>query len=119
MLAMLSFRITEFADARIGSTRLPPILGYGSVLLVHTSEILLSILDRSIRRGARVGILLDDICDLERIIEVEELLVYFCASVFLMMTCCKLDLGPRVAARCIESLLEKFGNRTEPTFFIS
>ena len=81
--------------------RLLLIPGKGKTLLVQTSAMAISSLIRSCRRGARVGMCADDICDCERITEkgVVELFAYFGASVFLMITCCKFEFGPKVAAR--------------------
>lgn len=64
MLAMLSLRITELAEARIGlSGLLDTIPGYGSTSRDQTSVSAVSRRIRSARRGARVGTWPEDMCD--------------------------------------------------------
>lgn len=68
MLAMLSFRITEFADARIWfSTLRFDMPGNGKTSFVHTSSMAVSRRTRSALLGARVGMLLDERSDCERL----------------------------------------------------
>jgi hypothetical protein len=65
MLAMDSFRITEFAEALIEFSPLilPLMPGKGRSALVYTSEMWFSSFTLSERRGARVGTWTADICD--------------------------------------------------------
>jgi hypothetical protein len=104
MLAMLSFRITEFADARMWfSTLRLPIPGKGNMSLVHVSSRADSSRILSALLGAKVGTWLVDMCDCDRVTEFGANggggSGNFCACVFLMMTCAIFVFEPRVAAR--------------------
>jgi hypothetical protein len=112
MLAMLSFRIIEFADARIWfSTLRFDMPGNGSMSFVHTSSSIVSSLMRSALRGARVGTWWEDMNDCDRVTTPGDNVGgesgSFCACVFLMMTWLVLVFAPRVAARCTDMRLTR------------
>lgn len=68
MLAMLSLRMTEFADARMWfSTRRLLMPGKGKISFVQTSSSAVSSRIRSARRGAKVGTWFADKCDCDRV----------------------------------------------------
>jgi len=91
ILAMLSLRMTEFADARICfSTLRFDIPGNGRASFVQTSSSTVSRRMRSALRGAKVGTKFEDVCDCDLVIKLGEkaggVSGNFCACVFLIMT---------------------------------
>lgn len=104
MLAMLSLRMTELAEARIGfSTLRFPIPGKGKMSFVQTSSNAVSSRILSARLGAKVTTWFEDMCDCDRVTKFGAKAGggsdIFCACVFLMMTCDKCVFEPSVAAR--------------------
>ena len=112
MLATLSFRIIEWAEARTRCSLLawPAIPGNGRISRVQTSARRLSSLTRSERAGARTGIRLvvRSDCDLLMEAGATSSLETF---VFLMMTWQSPDIGSTVVALCIDILLAMVPSR--------
>lgn len=111
MLATLSFRIMEVADARTRcSLRLRPVMpGNGRMSRVHTSVSRASSLILSARGGANTVIRFVVRRDCDLFIETVDALSLN-AFVFLIITWQRLVWGPTVVARWIEILLAMVPN---------